>query len=178
MPDAGPLISLAVSGSLDLLLHFKRDVQIVITDIVEYEITNKIGKKDADDIRRFLTRNENRIQIEQTTIGKLWRSSIKNGEEIDGSDLGEISIISYIKSLHEPNIPTLIIFEDSYFVQNKVVQTLPSNVRVISTMAFLAGLEKCGAIPSAKDVIKNIKGSGRNVSDIEIDQRSKNGNDE
>ena len=44
IPDAGPLISLAKGGHLDLLLLFKPEVRILIADAVAHEVTRFAAK--------------------------------------------------------------------------------------------------------------------------------------
>ncbi|MHB8370297.1 MAG: hypothetical protein ACYDBP_11545 [Leptospirales bacterium] len=41
IPDAGPLISLAKGGHLDLLLLFKPDVRILIADAVVHPVSTR-----------------------------------------------------------------------------------------------------------------------------------------
>ena len=44
IPDAGPLISLAKGGHLDLLLLFSPEVRILIADVVDHEVTRFADK--------------------------------------------------------------------------------------------------------------------------------------
>ena len=70
IPDAGPLISLAKSGHLDLLLLFKPEVRVLIADAVAHEVTRFAGKyPDASVIARFIAENAPRVQVEKTELG-------------------------------------------------------------------------------------------------------------
>jgi hypothetical protein len=44
IPDAGPLISLAMGDALDLFLLLSADVRLIITDVVNYEVTHRSEK--------------------------------------------------------------------------------------------------------------------------------------
>lgn len=44
LPDAGPLISLALGNALDLLLLASNDVRLVLTDVVEFETTHRTDR--------------------------------------------------------------------------------------------------------------------------------------
>lgn len=62
LPDTGPLISLALGSALDLLLLVANDVQIVLTDVVEFEATRRSEELlDAGAILAFLQANAERI---------------------------------------------------------------------------------------------------------------------
>ena len=72
LPESGPLISLALGESLDLLLSFSAEVRIVLTDVVEYEVTQRADDlPDALAIRSFLAQHAGRIEVISTTIGSL-----------------------------------------------------------------------------------------------------------
>ena len=70
IPDAGPLISLAKGGHLDLLLLFKPDVKILIADVVAHEVTRFSDTfHDASVIARFISENSPRVRVERTELG-------------------------------------------------------------------------------------------------------------
>jgi hypothetical protein len=141
IPDSGVLISLAQGDLLDLLTVFHAHIQIVITDVVEYEVRRRIDIEDAQLIRAFLSRNAARIQVEATSFGPLLRT-IRDHPEIQlPDDVGELSIYSYINTTRKsnPGEATLILFEDDWFIRNAV---RPGNAYLLSTHAFLDGLER------------------------------------
>jgi hypothetical protein len=57
VPDAGPLITLA--DLLEALLVFRKDVRIVLTDYVEFEVTRR-RKTRAEDRHRMGGRHRGR----------------------------------------------------------------------------------------------------------------------
>ena len=141
IPDSGVLISLAQGGLLDLLTVFHQNVQVVITDVVEYEVTHRIDIDDARSIRAFLTKNADRVQVDETSFASLLKS-LRDHPDIElPVDAGELSIYSYVTTTKEsnPGEATLILFEDDWFIRNAV---RPGNVHLLSTRAFLDGLER------------------------------------
>lgn len=163
IPDAGPLISLAMGDALDLLLLLSADVRLIITDVVNYEVTHR--SEDLDDAKRlmdFLAVNSDRIEVESTFFGKLALEDLERKKKMGGSatlprDAGEISINSLVINLRtfNPGDPTLVLMEDSWFESN--VYSLPGNVHLLSTSAWLDGLQELGLIKSASEIRSRIQ---------------------
>ena len=158
LPDAGPLISLALGNALDLLLLAADDVRLVVTDVVEFEATHRSDQyADAVIIRKFLREHAQRVEVLPTTIGTLALGDLRRralaGEQVRLSkDLGELSITNFVISLRtiNPGDPMLVIIEDDWFSANSF--SVPGNVHLLSTSAWLDGLEALGQIPSAAAV--------------------------
>ena len=78
IPDAGPLISLAMGDALDLLLLMSEDVRVILTDVVNYEATHRSDDlDDAKILKDFLHVNADRIEIESTFFGTLALEDLK-----------------------------------------------------------------------------------------------------
>jgi hypothetical protein len=158
LPDTGPLISLALGDALGLLLKVSADVRIVLTDVVHHEATHRHNDlPDAKAILEFLSRNNERIEIIPTTIGSMALADIKRqldaGVEASLSkDLGELSITNFVMSLRtvNPGEPMLVIIEDDWFAENSYA--VPGNVHLLSTSAWLDGLERLKVIDSAASI--------------------------
>jgi hypothetical protein len=158
IPDAGPLISLAMGDALDLLLLLSADVRLILTDVVNYEATHR--SEDLDDAKKlkdFLAFNADRIEIESTFFGKLALEDLERKKTRGQSatlprDAGEISISSLILGLRtfNPGDPTLVLMEDSWF--EAMIYSLPGNVHLLSTSAWLDGLQDLGLIQSAAEI--------------------------
>ena len=72
LPDTGPLISLALGESIDLLLAVASDVRLVLTDVVEFEAAHRADDlPDAQAIRAFLRSHADRIEVMPTTIDSI-----------------------------------------------------------------------------------------------------------
>ncbi len=163
IPDTGPLISLAVGDALDLLLAVSDDVRIVITDVVEFEATHRAQAYiDGAAINAFLHANAPRVEVMPTTVGQLALADARRRAEAGEAltlpkDLGELSITNFVISLRtaNPGDPMLVLTEDDWFAAN--TYALPGNVHLLSTAAFLDGLEAAGRIPSAAVVRAQIQ---------------------
>lgn len=168
LPDAGPLISLAAGGALELLLSFREAVSIVITDVVEYEVTHRSDElANARAIKQFLDQSRGQIEVMPTTVGSLALAHLKSraaaGERAAlPRDIGELSITSFVISLRtaNPGDPTLVIVEDDWFEAN--AYALPGNVHLLSTSAWLDGLESLGVIESAAEIRSRINAARPN----------------
>jgi hypothetical protein len=155
LPDTGPLISLALADALDLLLMVAPDVRIVLTDVVHHEATHRHQDlPDAQAIQAFLVQHHDRVEIMPTTIGSMALGDIRRrldaGQEASlPKDLGELSITNFVMSLRRlnPGDPMLVIIEDDWFAEN--AYAVPGNVHLLSTSAWLDGLERLGLIESA-----------------------------
>ena len=157
IPDSGVLISFAESDLLDLLTVFHPHVDLVITDVVEYEVTHRIDIENAQRIRAFLSKNEGRIQVDTTSFASQLKL-IREGAKFDlPNDAGEMSIYSYVNTTRKsnPGEATLILFEDDWFIENAV---RPGNVHLLSTRAFLDGLEalepKFSSAAALREILK------------------------
>ena len=87
LPDAGPLISLALGNALDLLLLAADDARLVVTDVVEFEATHRSDQyADAVIIRNFLREHAQRVEVLPTTIGTLALADLRRralaGEQV------------------------------------------------------------------------------------------------
>lgn len=163
LPDTGPLISLALGDALDLLLSVASDVRLVLTDVVEFEATHRADDlPDAQAIRAFLRDHAGRIEVMPTTIGSmaladLHRKAAAGLPAALPKDLGELSITNFVMSLRtsNPGDPMLVIIEDDWFAEN--AYAVPGNIHLLSTSAWLDGLEALGRIRSASDVRTRIQ---------------------
>jgi len=131
--DAGPVISLSLANALDLLLEFKPEVQVVLTDIVYHEVTADRDKyPDALKAYQFLSKNSGHIVIEDTSYGQaaLYRLRLDPEYKLP-PDAGEMSIASFDVYQSES---TIILFEDRWFLDPK---RFKSNTCLVSTFAFI-----------------------------------------
>lgn len=177
LPDAGPLISLALGNALDLLLLVSADVRIVVTDVVEFEVTHRrLDLPDAQAISAFLQTHADRIEVMPTTIGTMALADIARRTQAGESatlpkDLGELSITNFVISLRtsNPGDPMLVLIEDDWFESN--AYAMPGNVHLLSTSAWLDGLEALSLIPSAAAVRTRIQAARPNFKDAFVVDR-------
>ena len=163
IPDAGPLISLAMGDALHLLLDLQPGVRLVLTDFVYFEATVFADRfLDGAQIARFIKKNKSTIEVVATTIGEFAIPTIREKLRKDPdapwpNDLGELSISSFITTSKDfnPGEPTLVLIEDDWFTANSYA--VPGNVHLLSTSAFLDGLEAEGVIESASAIRRLIQ---------------------
>lgn len=174
LPDTGPLISLALGDALDLLLKFADDVRLVLTDVVAFEATQRADRyADGRAIQVFLQANAGRVEVMPTTVGKMALPDPqrrRGAEKALPRDLGELSITSFVISLRtaNPGEPMLVLIEDDWFAANSYA--VPGNVHVLSTSAWLDGLEALGVIGSAAEVRARIQAARPNFrADLKVD---------
>lgn len=112
VPDAGPVLTLARIGRVDLLGSFA--VPIKIVDQVHFEMTKAQNDPDGE-VAAALMRLHNRIEIVETNVGVGYRTRrAKNPREPSGN-LGEIAVDEYATALvHStgPGFVPLVLFED------------------------------------------------------------------
>ena len=179
IPDAGPLISLAMGNALELLLLLRSGVRLVLTDFVHFEVTVFQERfLDGAQIAAFIAQHPDVIEILPTSIGEFAIPGIReklrlNPQAAWPSDLGELSISSFITNSKDfnPGEATLVLIEDDWFTAHAF--TLPGNVHLLSTSAFLQGLEEQGIIPSAAQVRSQIQSRRPGFrADFAVDQEA------
>lgn len=169
IPDSGPLISLSVANRLDLLLQL--DMPIYVVDHVIHECTKDLSRMGAQTIMDFIRTHPQIIQVAETFVGSAARQEREAGGTLKRRGLGEAAIAEFVANLDDklaPDQPVLILFEDSDLYRINVF--VQGNVHLLSTKAFLIGLEECGIVPSAEEIWQTILLGGRRPSAKLIDQ--------
>ena len=166
LPDAGPLITLAYAGRLDLLLRPGWPVRLV--DMVLDGVTrNATPSRDA--IMAFVA--EHRPPIVKTDTfrsyqARLARTASGKAPPPRKAGLGELAMQEAINqfALLEPSQPVVLLFED-----HKIARTafyLPEGTLRVSTRAFLIFLEEKGWLASAAEVEQDAIRAGRVFSQL------------
>ena len=157
IPDASPLNSLWVIDRLDLLLHL--DLPIVMVDAVYAELTSDLDFQKDRDMKAFVETHSPPFIIEETL---LWadeqRRRKEGGKRLD--NIGELAMMEFAndtsriqKYTNFDNDPLLILFED----RSLIVVGNRSNIHLLSTVAFLRGMERQGFVHSASDLIEEMQ---------------------
>ena len=163
LPDAGPLITLAYAGQLDLLLRPGWPLRLV--DMVLHEVTrNATPTRDA--IAAFTARHQVAV-IETQTLRKHLRQpgGVQAGAPRKAG-LGELATQEAINqlALSQPPQPAVLLFED-----HKIARAsfhLPQGTLRVSTRAFLSFLEEKGWLDSAAEVERQAVQAGRRFSQL------------
>ncbi|MFZ4538895.1 hypothetical protein [Propionivibrio sp.] len=175
IPDAGILISLAHGDLLGVILEFADTVTVVITDIVKFEVTRRADLFDAKKIEDFLAENKDRIKEIDTGYGPILELARKNPDIKLPENIGEHSIYGFVNDIRseKPGIPTLVLFEDNWFVKNEL-GSRPTMVHLVSLVSFLRYAEQVIPDFSFENAIERIKNTRPNVNLVKIDSPGKN----
>ncbi|RCN55770.1 hypothetical protein [Acidiferrobacter thiooxydans] len=151
--DAGPLVTLAVAESLDTLLLPR--LPVIIPDMVRFEVTRHADKPGAkallDWIRRH-TGKEVRVDSTETFEEFVLLSRMDPSARIrNRGEQAAAEILS--RELAQGHAGALLLFEDSDIRKTSFLIRLPDQVLVLSTSAFLLGLQKAGLIPDAQAIL-------------------------
>lgn len=162
LPDAGPLITLAYAGALDLLL--KPGWSVSIVDMVLEEVTRS-ATPTSEQIGCWV--GQNKVSILPTRTYRSYQERlVKHSEERRKANLGELAIqeVMHDLAIFDPDTVGVFLFEDHKIARASFL--LPDNCRKISTRAWLQFLEGRGLIPSAMDIERAAINNGRLFSQI------------
>lgn len=160
--DSGPLITLAVAGSLDVL--FLPGLPVVVPDMVRHEVIQDLSKPGAVLVAEWIRLNvPHRLTVMPTEVFEefmLLKSvhpatkTRNRGEQAAAEILG--------KELEGKDSGAILLFEDSAVRKTNFLTRLPDCVVVASTSEFLFGLESRGLIQNAQFILDqavNIRGN-------------------
>lgn len=162
--DTGPLITLAVSESLDYL--FLPGLPVIIPDAILYEATIKTSALGADEIVGWTQTNAARVQVISTQILAAHLDRLSTGFE-GLPDLGEraaLEVARYTPYLADGE-QALLLTEDDRLIRGNFI-ALDDEERVIpmTTYDFLDGLERAQLINSIDAVYARASDAGRLAS--------------
>jgi hypothetical protein len=157
--DTSPLFTLALAGSLDVLL--RPGMPIRIPDAVFIEATRVRGAPGAEQIVEWINAHLDMVQIVPTDTGIDQQRRLEEGRNIRG--LGEQAAVEaldrYLRA--DATAEALLLFEDSDIERRRVI--VDQRVGVISTGDFLRELEDAGLIQSTDHILDEAAAQGRNV---------------
>ena len=166
VPDAGPLITLAYAGRLDLLQQPGWPVHLV--DMVLHELTRH-STPTSELIVTFV--KEQALTVATTEVWRRYQQRLTDTAAGRGvpprkAGLGELAIQEYMTrlGLEEPAVSAVFLFEDHKIARASFY--LPDNVHRISTRAYLSFLEERGWIISAEEIERRAIQNGRHFSRI------------
>lgn len=169
LPDAGPLFSLASINALDLLL--KLDMQIVLTDYVEWEATRS-GSESAKRIAQWLADNKRMVEVVPTETGADRIRKEKAGIADKRKDVGEDTVFEAIKNEYVGPGPYMFLFEDEKMLRQVGISFFDKYpVHMMTTYGWLVALERRGVIPDADAVFAEIRGLAAPLVPTEIPPR-------
>ncbi len=154
IPDAGPVNSLWVADSLELLLKVGMD--IIIIDAVFDEMTSDPSYRKDREVKAFIKDNRPPFFIVETDMGRLERARRERGEA-PKTNAGEVAIADFMTS--ETGLDTwisagepVVILSEDMRAMRRLFLSEP-NVHALGTIGFLRGMEKAGLLASADMVL-------------------------
>jgi hypothetical protein len=157
--DTSPLITLALAGSLEVLLRPRLPVRI--PDAVYIEATRVHGAPGADQIVEWINAHLDMVQIVPTDIGIDQQRRLEEGRSARG--LGELAALEALERFlrGDSGAEALLLFEDTDIERRRAV--VDQRVSLISTGDFLRELETARLIQSADYILDQAAAQGRNV---------------
>lgn len=151
--DSGPLITLAIAGSLDVF--FLPNLPVIVPDMVRYEVIQDLSRPGTASVANWIRANDpHRLTVRPTEVFEefmLLRSinpatkTRNRGEQAAAEVLG--------RELDNKDFGAILLFEDSAVRKTNFLTRLPDCVVVTSTSEFLAGLESHGLLPNAQAIL-------------------------
>lgn len=170
LPDAGPLISLAHAGRLDLLSLFERPV--VVLDVVRLECLRKPDAPDYPQLAAWFDEGDRLVGVADTPIGPVYRQALER--ERSGTDpvatrgLGDAALswaLGNIDRLTRPDAVPLVLIEDRRLAVR--LQGLGTG-HILSTRSWLAALADAGLV-DFDAVVAAMGRHGRGLSMLAVD---------
>jgi hypothetical protein len=157
--DTSPLFTLALAGSLDVLLQ--PGLPVRIPDAVFFEATRVHGAPGAEQIVEWINAHLDMVQIVPTDVGIDQQRRLEEGRSIRG--LGEQAAVEALDRFlrSDPTAEALLLFEDSDIERRRII--VDERVGVISTGDFLRELEAARLIQSTDFILDEAAAQGRNV---------------
>ncbi len=165
IPDTGPFITLEMINRLDLLLY--PNMQVYVIDAVFEEVVFDKNHPNSKAFLDFLVNNKSPLIHNCTTnVGEAmnmldWKKLPRQNRKALFEHAGENAIREWIIK-NKDNISDYIIITEDGRARNKFdfeFKDLPLSQKpiIVNTVYFLRFLEKKELIPSADDIIEEIK---------------------
>ena len=154
IPDAGPVLTLARVGRVDLLGHFTVPIRIV--DQVHFEITRPRNDPQGE-VAAGLARLHNQIEIIETNVGVGYQTRRARNPKEPSGNLGEIAVDEYASSLARttgPGFIPLVLFEDPDIMELRIARL--KDVHLLNTTGWLLTLHREGLLPEALELVERI----------------------
>lgn len=159
-PDAGPLITLAYAGALDVLLKPGWEVRVV--DMVLHEVTRN-ATPSSEAIHAWIVAHCPET-VPTRTFQNFRAVEDSSTAPVRKANLGELAIqeAMHAMALQEPEHTGVFLFEDHKIARASFL--VPDNCRKVSTRAYLQFLEGKGWIDSAAEIERAAIVAGRQFS--------------
>ena len=159
LPDAGPLITLAYAGALDLL--FKPGWSVTLVDMLLHELTRSQTPTSAA-IAAWTASNS--LPVLPTRVFRHFQQTRSENSAPKTRNLGETAVQEIMNefAIMAPPRIGVFLFEDHRIARASFL--VPDNCRKVSTRAFLLFLEQRGWLASATEIERKAILAGRAFS--------------
>lgn len=160
--DSGPLITLAIAGSLDVL--FLPNLPVIVPDMVRHEVIQDLSKPGAQLVAQWIRSNEpHRLAVSPTEVYEEFMLLKSMNPATKTRNRGEQAAAEVLgKELENKDFGAILLFEDSAVRKTNFLTRLPDCVVVASTSEYLFGLESRNLLPSAQAILDqavNVRGN-------------------
>ena len=151
--DSGPLITLAIAESLDLL--FSPNLPVIVPDMVRHEVIQDLSKPGAALVAEWIRDNDpHRLTVRPTEIYEEFMLLRSMNPATKTKNRGEQAAAEVLaRELEGKDFGAILLFEDSAIRKTNFLTRLPDYVVVTSTSAFLFGLEGHGLLQNAQSIL-------------------------
>lgn len=160
--DSGPLITLAIAGSLDVL--FLPNLPVIVPDMVRHEVIQDLSKPGAALVAEWIRLNDPlRLTVGSTEVFEEFMLLKSMNPATKTKNRGEQAAAEVLgRQLESQDFGAVLLFEDSAVRKTNFLTRLPDCVVVASTSEFLFGLESRGLLQDAQSILDqavNVRGN-------------------
>ena len=160
--DSGPLITLAIAGSLDVL--FLPNLPVIVPDMVRHEVIQDLSKPGAALVAEWIRLNDPlRLTVGPTEVFEEFMLLKSMNPATKTKNRGEQAAAEVLgRQLEGQDFGAVLLFEDSAVRKANFLTRLPDCVVVASTSEFLFGLESRGLLQDAQSILDqavNVRGN-------------------
>jgi hypothetical protein len=151
--DAGPLITLALAQALDTLLLL--NVPVIVPDMVEYEVVSHADKPGAREVMHWLALHRDHVEIGETEVFDEFLALLALRPDLRSRGRGELAAGEILtRELLNQVDAAILLFEDSALRKTNFLRRMPDNVLLMSTSAYLRGLQRRGLLDDAEAILQ------------------------
>ena len=160
--DSGPLITLAIAESLNVL--FLPNLPVIVPDMVRYEVIQDLSKPGAALVAEWIRLNDPlRLTVGSTEVFEEFMLLKSMNPATKTKNRGEQAAAEVLgRQLENQDFGAVLLFEDSAVRKTNFLTRLPDCVVVASTSEFLFGLESRGLLQDAQSILDqavNVRGN-------------------
>ena len=160
--DSGPLITLAIARSLDVL--FLPNLPVIVPDMVRHEVIQDLSKPGAALVAEWIRLNDPlRLTVGPTEVFEEFMLLKSMNPATKTKNRGEQAAAEVLgRQLEGQDFGAVLLFEDSAVRKANFLTRLPDCVVVASTSEFLFGLESRGLLQDAQSILDqavNVRGN-------------------